>query len=385
MSAPGIASAAEIFNNTNTAAVQDCGSKGAACYPQFTLSVATLISQVEDYHWYDGRGSAPGSISFQPVSGGKPYGPFAAVGLPATAGVIADWVATVNENLPAGTYFVVDSDVPTWSQNAGSGNKGFSIVTSAASSSGGGGGTPSPAPPVAPPAPAPTACSLRGGFQFLCYGSVITLNQKPVVLGTDLTLTVNAASGYSFDANTVLVLEPVSGVGLGVGLRTLCGAIGGARCPFTSGKTMTVPIPTGGVIPAGSYLLQAQNWNPSIVVGSVGVCSPTCTEADAGVVTFTSTPAGGPQIVDVVYPAQYGQIGVDFVDPTATLDKIQILPWMGYQWGTPITWDPGTRGMTSGRLFIAVGGCTPGQSYTIYLILSDNVGSADRQFSYVCQ
>ena len=199
------------------------------------------------------------------------------------------WTATVNRTLPAGKYTIVDLRPETWSQNTASMNKGFAIVNGTPA-------TPRAAPPPTPgpgasarptPAPKPVACSFRNGFQFLCFGNVITLSESPVVLGTALTFTVNPASGYSFDANTVIVLEPISGVGLGVGLRTLCGGLSGGAaapaCPLTGPKSMTLTIPNNGSIPPGHYLLRAENWEPSIVVGGVGVCTPTCTEADAGV------------------------------------------------------------------------------------------------------
>jgi choice-of-anchor C domain-containing protein len=42
----------------------------------------------------------------------------------------ANWIATPNVVIPAGTYTVIDSDPSTWSQNSGSGGQGFAAVTS---------------------------------------------------------------------------------------------------------------------------------------------------------------------------------------------------------------------------------------------------------------
>jgi hypothetical protein len=148
---------------------------------------------------------------------------------------------------------------------------------------------------------AQSPCNLRNGFQFRCFGTVITVNPRPVVLGANMTLNVDSRSQYGFDVNTVIVLEPAKGVGFGVGLRTLCGGLrGGARntpCPVFGGtsKTMTLSAPNDGSLPAGTYLLRAENWDRPVVVGNVGFCTPTCTEADAGYVQFGTTSTPRPQ------------------------------------------------------------------------------------------
>jgi hypothetical protein len=202
---------------------------------------------------------------------------------------------------------------------------------------------------------------------------------------------VSPLSGYSFDAHTVIVLEPSAGVGLGVGLRTLCGGLrGGAlntACPAAPGsKTMTLTIPNDGSLPLGTYLLRAENWEPSIVVGGVGTCTPACTEADAGFVKFSNTASGSLAITHISYPAANGQIGVDFTDPSQNVNKIQVRPWLGYQWGNPVSWDPGAAGMSSGEIFISVGGCHSGQSYWVLISLFDaGGGSAQESFAYKCQ
>jgi hypothetical protein len=362
----------DVFNNTNPGIVYNCPGPPSACYPQFTLGGSTPITDIVTYHWNNGLGdSAGGTITLMPLSGGQPHGPYHATAMPATNGVLANWVAQVNDRLPAGTYNVVDSNTGTWSQNGASSNRGFTVIHGLASA-----------------APAPVACTFRGGFAFLCFGQVITLSANPVGFGMPLTLTVNPTSGYSFDASTVIVLEPISGVGFGVGLRTLCGGLSGGAaappCPFTAPKTMTIAIPAAGSIPPGQYILRAENWNASIVIGGAGICTPTCTEADAGVVTFTSTPAGTLQITNVSYPGPNGQIAVDFVDPIANVDKIQVRPWLGFQWGNPNSWNPGAAGMTAGELYIKVG-CTPGTSYWLDITLFDASGqSSEKQFAYKC-
>jgi hypothetical protein len=241
---------------------------------------------------------------------------------------------------------------------------------------------------IARAAPAPTACTLRGGFQFKCFGKVITPSLNPILLGGMLTLTVDPTSGYSFDAKTVIVLEPVKGVGFGVGLRTLCGGlVGGAAalpCPVMGSKSMTLAIPGSGSIPVGSYVLTAENWETAIVVGSVGICTPTCTEATAGIVRFSSTPMSTLQITGVSYPGPSNQIAVAFDDPAKDINKVQVQPWTGYQWGPPSSWNPHASGMVAGTLFIATG-CHIGQNYTILITLFGASGqSAQQKFSYIC-
>ena len=382
---PRSAQAAVVFNNANTAAVTNC-TAGVACGPVFHLTAPTFVGQIVTYHWTGGQGEVAGRVSIG-LSGATAVAAAVATGSPATKNVLANWTVSVNRTLAAGAYTVVDTRPSTWSQNAGSQHKGFAIVSGTATSAGAVAPIAKPGGPPAPlTAPKPIACTLRNGFQFLCFGQVITLNENPIVYGTMLTLTVNPASGYSFDPATVLVVEPVAGVGFGGGLRTLCGALSGTACPFTGPKAMTVPVAStaSALIPPGRYLLSAENWNPSIVVGGVGICTPTCTDADAGVVTFGTTPPSTLQIISVTYPVN-NQIGVAFVDPRASVNQVQVRPWTGYQWGSPISWNPGTSGMSAGQLFIAVGGCHPGSSYTLYITLSDAAGQqASQKFTYTC-
>ncbi|HEY8026616.1 MAG TPA: hypothetical protein VIF60_18880 [Burkholderiaceae bacterium] len=379
---PMEAAAIDMFDNTNVAAVSNCPQPFNACFPKFRLVAPMPITEIETYHWDNGIGAPAGSISLQNAAGAT-VGTFAARDIPGTNGVPANWVAQVNRVLPAGIYTIVDSQPATWSQNAQSQHKGFAIVRGGATA---GAGTP-PAPATAPN---PVPCTFRNGFNFLCYGDVITLSERPVVFGTMLTLTVNPASGYTFDANTVIVLERSGGVGFGVGLLTLCGGLsGGAMAPAcvpTGPKTLTVAVPAAGPIAAGNYLLRAENWNPiTIAPGIANACNPTCTEADAGIVQFTGNAAGNLQITSVVYPAVNGQIGVNFVDPNQNINQVQVRPWMGYQWGNPVAWNPGASGMGAGELFIAIG-CRPGNSYSMMIELFDASGqAASTKFNYTCR
>ena len=382
---PWDAQAAVIFDNSNTAAVTNC-TAGTTCRPTFRLTTRTFVDKVVTYHWNGGQGETQGRVRIG-LTGPTAVAAVAATGSRATNNALANWTVPINRTLAAGAYTIVDTQPSTWSQNAGSNHKGFAIVTGTTT----GGGVVSPRPgrgaaAVGATAPQPIACTLRNAFQFLCFGQVITPNENPIIYGSALVLTVNPASGYAFNANTVLIAEPVAGVGFGFGLRTLCGAISATACPFTAPKSMTVTVPATAstLIPPGQYLLRAENWNPSTIVSGLGICRPVCTEAAAGIVTFGSTPPSTLQIVNVTYPIN-NQIAVDFVDPQASVNQIQVRPWTGYQWGSPIVWNPGTSGMAAGRLFIATG-CTRGQTYMISIILSDAASqhTQPRQFTYAC-
>ena len=85
------------------------------------------------------------------------------------------------------------------------------------------------------------------------------------------------------------------------------------------------------------------------------------------------------QITNISYPDPNGQIVVDFVDPPQSVNQIQVLPWTGYQWGSPISWNPGASGMSAGQIFIKVAGCTPGRSVhgSDHIVRCDRIGTAE--------
>jgi len=89
-----------------------------------SLSTSTYISKIGTYHWNNGKGFTPGSISLKDQNS-KIYGPWYATGSPGQGGVPnAYWYADVKATLPAGKYTVVDSDPSTWSYNSDTGNAG---------------------------------------------------------------------------------------------------------------------------------------------------------------------------------------------------------------------------------------------------------------------
>lgn len=115
----------EIFNSWNIAAVDNTPS----CCPSFTISQAHYITYLDTYHWNYGKGTeAGGTISLRSDVGTE-YGPWQTETKSGQGGVPnAWWIAYPNETIPAGTYTIIDSDPPTWSQNSGSNGCGFSKV-----------------------------------------------------------------------------------------------------------------------------------------------------------------------------------------------------------------------------------------------------------------
>lgn len=94
----------------------------------FTTAQGFGITYLSTYHWNDGKGAKPGMLRIQ-ASNGTIYGPWKAVGLPGTGGVKnVTWQCRPSVYLPAGTYTVIDSSPLTWSQNGGSGGRGFARV-----------------------------------------------------------------------------------------------------------------------------------------------------------------------------------------------------------------------------------------------------------------
>src|SRR5579872_2862733 len=138
--------ASDLCNNTNGDAVENQPSpRNMAC----TFFKPVRVTEIVTYHWNNGRGKTPGTLSLKSNATGKIYGPFQAKGSSGQGGAPnVNWVADVNLCLPAGGYLILDSDWPTWSMNAKSAYRGFVILRGEydnCSSSG------SPSPKTAPP------------------------------------------------------------------------------------------------------------------------------------------------------------------------------------------------------------------------------------------
>jgi probable HAF family extracellular repeat protein len=118
-----IPSGGYVFDNWNVCGVKNGPTKDTT----FMIDTSYLITFIATYHWNYGSGALPGGkgISLKDSSG-TVYGPWAVITSAGSGGrVNVNWECHPGVVLPAGTYTVVDPDPATWSQNDGSGNKGF--------------------------------------------------------------------------------------------------------------------------------------------------------------------------------------------------------------------------------------------------------------------
>ncbi len=112
-----------VLETGNTLGIRAGGSA-----PSFTLDKPATVVVFTTYHYVEGGGPAPGTLSLT-GSDGKTYGPWQTKGLEGQGGVAnAFWEARPNASLPAGTYTVVDSDPSTWSTNDEAKDIGFTTV-----------------------------------------------------------------------------------------------------------------------------------------------------------------------------------------------------------------------------------------------------------------
>ncbi|RME89555.1 MAG: hypothetical protein D6766_14605 [Verrucomicrobia bacterium] len=112
-----------VFDNGNIWGV----SSGPPLPTIFTITEATRITYVQDYHYFNG-GVLPGTIGLQHEDG-TVYGPWQANGRVGQGGVQnAYWEVWPMVVIKPGTYTVIDSHPPTWSYNSLSDNRGFTII-----------------------------------------------------------------------------------------------------------------------------------------------------------------------------------------------------------------------------------------------------------------
>jgi len=119
-----------LFEGFNTFGVtQQVGGPPTAA--TFTLNSTAWISEIETYHFNNGNGDVPGTITLQ-ASGGGIFGPFPAQGF-SSASTLSNpgtaFIASVNLPIGPGTFTVQDSVPDTWSFNNASNNRGFIRVT----------------------------------------------------------------------------------------------------------------------------------------------------------------------------------------------------------------------------------------------------------------
>ncbi len=112
-----------LFEVTSIAGV----SSGPPEPTVFTLDTAAYLTSIFTYHYFN-EGAPPGTIGLEGADG-TVYGPWPATGTEGQGGVPdANWYATPNVTLPAGTYTIVDSDPGTWSWALDTDRRGIAIV-----------------------------------------------------------------------------------------------------------------------------------------------------------------------------------------------------------------------------------------------------------------
>ena len=169
----------ELFNNYNSATVQNRPT-GLVL---LLVAGTEHVTQLQTYHWNNGRGAAPGTLTLKSMNG-PVYGPFRAKGVPGPNNVPnANWVADVNLTLTLGTYQLLDSDPATWSQNAQSHGVGFAIIRGTRT-------VPTAPTPAGTPAPAAGGGSGGGASFKPCMvnaGSVAAMSPCQGAPGTKIT------------------------------------------------------------------------------------------------------------------------------------------------------------------------------------------------------
>ncbi len=129
-----------LYSNENTNTVYN----DPPYYLQFEVSKTVLIQSATTYHWNSARGKAPGTISIYNEFG-ELLGSYAAQGRMGYRDVPnAYWDIFPNLELPPGAYYLLPSDMESWSYNEASDSCGFFNIRGYETAAGTGGNTPPP-------------------------------------------------------------------------------------------------------------------------------------------------------------------------------------------------------------------------------------------------
>lgn len=104
----------EIFKIGSDLAVDNGGTS-----PLVKLDKEVFANEIWTYHYNDGKGAPAGTIKIM-AEDGTIYGPWQTERFNTTY-----WIARPNQNIPAGSYTIIDSDPATWSQNQETKGKGM--------------------------------------------------------------------------------------------------------------------------------------------------------------------------------------------------------------------------------------------------------------------
>jgi len=122
---PDVGTVEEIFVLTSIGRAHS----GATAPTTFTTTQSWQVTEIKTYHWNEGNGAMPGTISLVATDGAS-YGPWQAGGLPGQGDVSnAYWAVNPNIAIPAGTYSIIDSDPDTWAQNSETNGAGMAWVS----------------------------------------------------------------------------------------------------------------------------------------------------------------------------------------------------------------------------------------------------------------
>ena len=224
--APPLATPVRRIQVQNTDAVVG----GPKVETSFTVKAPIFVRTLRTYHWNDGRGAAPGTMSLTDSSGTRD-GSWQARGEPGQGGVPnAYWVTEVNQRLEPGRYTLTTSSNQTWSTNEGVGWKGFYAIeyqiypevaqpTPQPTATATVAATPTPTqPPPPPPPPVKTVWTPPPAHEALFSGALDARWEKLEAAGGDFAnfakqeqgaLVVVAPAGHSW-GHTGLYTAPAN-------------------------------------------------------------------------------------------------------------------------------------------------------------------------------
>jgi hypothetical protein len=111
----------KVFDNGNIYLVYNKPVKPTS----FLIDKPVLVTSITNYHWNNGTGQLPGTITLMDQNGRR-YGPYQCSGSPGQGGVPnAYWRCDPDLLLQPGMYMIIDSDATTWSQNPQSEGSGI--------------------------------------------------------------------------------------------------------------------------------------------------------------------------------------------------------------------------------------------------------------------
>ena len=196
----------------------DAVGGGPKAETSFTVKAPIFLRTLSTYHWNDGRGATPGTMSLTGANGAT-FGPWRARGESGQGGAPnVNWIAEINQRLESGRYVVRTSSDETWSTNEKRSWKGFYAIDYQLYPEVGQ-STPPPTPPPPTP-PAKTVWTPPPAHESLFSGALDARWEKLQAAGGDFAafaklepgaLVVDAPAGHSW-GHTGLVSASFAGV-----------------------------------------------------------------------------------------------------------------------------------------------------------------------------